>query len=356
MNRKSIIMIGPFPPPIGGVSVHTSRLVNKIEKRYTIYKIDTSRNRLLQGLILLKLLIKSITSSSKFIVHNHVFKIKSNVIIVVLCKVFGVKYIQTIHSFRLNKDLLSNNEVGLIKFNINNTANIIVVSNKIKDDLIKYDSNVSKNIAVIPAFIPYGERITQITSEKYIDDLGIKDFIESHEIIICANAYKIVFFNDEDLYGIDLCIELMESIKKITEYNVGFIFMLPQISNLEYYNQMRNNIREKGIENDFLFVNKEVDMVPLFDFVDVFLRPTNTDGDALSIREALHSGIPCIASDVVERPVGAVTFKNRNASDLYKKVITLIQNLEEEKSKVKNLKNSESECMEKYYKLYDEIN
>ena len=35
---------------------------------------------------------------------------------------------------------------------------------------------------------------------------------------------------------------------------------------------------------------------------DVLLKPTNTDGDAISVREALYLGVPVVASDVVERP------------------------------------------------------
>jgi glycosyltransferase involved in cell wall biosynthesis len=39
----------------------------------------------------------------------------------------------------------------------------------------------------------------------------------------------------------------------------------------------------------------------------VYLRPTRTDGDAVSIREALHRGAPVIASDAASRPGGVHT-------------------------------------------------
>jgi glycosyltransferase involved in cell wall biosynthesis len=38
------------------------------------------------------------------------------------------------------------------------------------------------------------------------------------------------------------------------------------------------------------------------------MRPSRTDGDAVSIREALAMDVPVIASDVVGRPIGTVTF------------------------------------------------
>jgi len=353
MSKKSIIIIGPFPPPIGGVSIHIIRLVSRLKDRYKVFEIDTSKNRFVQGIKLLELFIRNIGKSSKLVVHNHVFRPKFNFIVVYLCKIFGAKYIQTIHSFRQNTDNLSKNEVWLIKFINNYSSKIIVVSDKIKDDLFQLDEYVLQKIEVIPAFIPYeGENSIQELSQ-YIDDLQIKSFMNSHRIILCANAYKIAFYNNEDLYGIDLCIELIKKIIYSANYNVGLIFMLPQVGDIGYFNLMKNRIIEYGIEEDFVFVNKEIDLVPLFEYVDIFLRPTNTDGDALSIREALFSGVPTIASDIVERPVGTIIFRNRDVSDLYEKVITVIENIEEEKNKTRELSNLQEDLIKKYFSIYN---
>jgi hypothetical protein len=38
------------------------------------------------------------------------------------------------------------------------------------------------------------------------------------------------------------------------------------------------------------------------------VRPSRSDGDALSVREALQAEIPVVASDVVQRPQGTLTF------------------------------------------------
>ncbi len=49
---------------------------------------------------------------------------------------------------------------------------------------------------------------------------------------------------------------------------------------------------------------------------DAFIRPTTHDGDAISVREALALGVPCVASDVCGRPQGTYTFRAGNAVDL----------------------------------------
>lgn len=49
---------------------------------------------------------------------------------------------------------------------------------------------------------------------------------------------------------------------------------------------------------------------------DVFLRPTTHDGDSISVREALALGVPCVASDVCERPEGTRLFQAGDAASL----------------------------------------
>jgi glycosyltransferase involved in cell wall biosynthesis len=47
-----------------------------------------------------------------------------------------------------------------------------------------------------------------------------------------------------------------------------------------------------------------------------FVRPTRADGDAVSIREAISAGVPVVASDVVGRPPGVLTFPVGNSEEL----------------------------------------
>lgn len=354
MNRNSIIIIGPIPPPIGGVSVHVSRLVNKLKNNWNILIINTTKIEFLQGIRILKILIVSLFKLTKFIIHNHIFRIRFNYFIVLLSKIFRIKYVQTFHSFRVDTDKLSRIEIRLFKYIIRNSYKIIAVNDDIRNRIIEFDNTALQKIYVIPAFLPYNEKYTQLEREQYLKSLQINDFINSHYLILCANAYRIAFYNDEDLYGIDLCIELMIKLKNLIKRDVGLVFMLPQVGNKEYFDILRKRIVEYGIEGDFIFINKEVDLVPLFEYVDIFLRPTNTDGDALSIREALYEGVPTIASDVVTRPLGTILFKTRDISDLLAKVINVIENLDNERKQAKKFGKKQNDFIEKYNWIYSE--
>lgn len=49
---------------------------------------------------------------------------------------------------------------------------------------------------------------------------------------------------------------------------------------------------------------------------DAFIRPTTADGDSISVREALTLNVPCVASDVAVRPLGTTVFKGKDVSSL----------------------------------------
>lgn len=49
---------------------------------------------------------------------------------------------------------------------------------------------------------------------------------------------------------------------------------------------------------------------------DAFIRPTTADGDSISVREALTLNVPCVASDVAQRPVGTHVFDAKDAGAL----------------------------------------
>jgi glycosyltransferase involved in cell wall biosynthesis len=84
-----------------------------------------------------------------------------------------------------------------------------------------------------------------------------------------------------------------------------------------YWMEMRSRVQEHGLADRILWISGGVPVLyPLLRRSHLFLRPTNTDGDAVSVREALYFGVPVVASDATVRPPGTVLFRNRDADDL----------------------------------------
>ena len=205
-----------------------------------------------------------------------------------------------------------------------------------------------ERVEIIPGFIPPAirdEEIAEIPRE-------IWDFIDSHTPILSANAFKIVFYHSQDLYGIDLCIDLCANLKD-SYPNIGFVFCLPDVGDYDYFHKMEQKIIEKGIENNFRFVTEPYQFYPILMKSHVFLRPTNTEGDATSLREALFIKVPSVASDVFPRPEGTILFKNRDIGDLTLKVKDLLDNYELHKKELNTVEIEDN--FKKLIKVYQKL-
>ena len=87
-----------------------------------------------------------------------------------------------------------------------------------------------------------------------------------------------------------------------------------------YYGFCRKAVEQGGLGGHLFVVVRQGELWPLTQQCDLFLRPTSSDGDAVSVREALSLGVPVVASDCVPRPPGAVTYRTGDVADLFNKV------------------------------------
>jgi len=260
-------------------------------------------------------------SDTPEIIHNHTTDWRGQVL-VGLMGLLGKKTLSTLHSERLVKSWKDYNVIKrkIIQIALQSTTSLIVVNAHIREFCISLGVNPDR-VFLIPAFIP------PEPEEKEIHEIPqkIRDFIDTHDPLISANAFKIKFFKNEDVYGIDLCIELCSRLKQDRD-TIGFVFFLPQIGDTHYFSDLQQRLIDLHLQDNFLFVTEPYPFYPLLLKSSVFIRPTNTDGDAISLREALYFRIPSVASDVVTRPEGTILFKNRNIDDLTVKVRDLLDN------------------------------
>jgi glycosyltransferase involved in cell wall biosynthesis len=336
LNNKSpqisgikIGLIGSYPPPYGGVTVHIQRLMKKLDEYsidYVLYDVaggqrEQKNNRIISIRHPKLWILKYFFLGTSEIVHNHTTDWRGQVL-VGLMGLLGIKTVSTLHSERLIKSWKDYNVIKrkIIQIALQSTTSLIVVNAHIREFCISLGVNPDK-VFLIPAFIP------PELKEKEIQEIPRKiwDFIDTHDPVISANAFKIKFFKNEDVYGIDLCIELCSRLKQNRD-TVGFVFFLPQTGDIHYFSDLQQRLIDLHIQDNFLFVTEPYPFYPLLLKSSVFIRPTNTDGDAISLREALYFGIPSVASDVVTRPEGTILFKNRNIDDLSGKVQDLLDN------------------------------
>jgi glycosyltransferase involved in cell wall biosynthesis len=310
VRKKKLLFIGPVPKPLGGVSVHIIRLAELMKTDYEISHVDESK--------IIKDNIFNVYSLNVFkylglILNSQIIHIHSVSSIfrnghILISKLFFKKVVVTIHSLMERSKM----EIFIDKLFLKLADKVIVVSKEIGTIM-----NIKGDYITQYAFLP-----PDIKKEAELTG-AIPQFLSAKRIenkkVFIANAWRLDYFNDQDLYGLDLCIEVA---KKLVEnnYNVAFVFVVGSLDkNNELFVKYKKQIQDYNLEDIFLLINEEISFSKLITFSDIVLRPTNTDGDALTIREGLYFNKLVIASDIVERPDKTILFKTRSVDDFYVK-------------------------------------
>ena len=321
-DAKKILIIGTYPPPLGGVSVHIYRLKRLLDKNnYSVSIFDVSK-KTFPGLKTLHLIFL-LMSHSWDIVHVH----SSTPIIMALTgalkKKGNYRLFFTDHNPRLFKGLNKRRKNKIHKF-LERLDLLVCVTEEIKENHLSSDMSLADRIIVLPAFIPPPLTDLEKITSGYPESLN--QFVATHSPLLLTVAYQLNFFEGQDLYGVDMSIRLMTQLSEQFP-DSGLIIALSNAEyNKSYLNKLSDQINSGSLAHRIYLLTGNNEIWPLIKKTDLFLRPTNSDGDAVSIREALYFDLPVLASDVTTRPPGCVTFKSRDQADYYRKATQLLIN------------------------------
>jgi len=314
-----VALIGPYPPPFGGISVAIQRLKILLEELGVvccIYDTSTACQRL-PGVTPIRgqkhWFLRHWLTAREDIIHYQDSSWRGRTWIGLLP--WRAKTVVSVQGYSL---VDSWTQGGILRRTLIQAAlrrtSFLILSNPDYVQFARSQGVVEDRMAVIPAFIPpipNDEDDSAIPPEVWL-------FCRSHTPLLLANG-TIAFYRGEDLYGVDLLIELVRALKPGYP-QLGLIFLMrPFVGQSEqaYWQALQARVEAYGLTENLQWIMEGVAaMHPLVRACDLFLRPTNTDGDAVSIREALHFRVPVVASDASPRPIGTVLFRSRDVEDL----------------------------------------
>ncbi len=339
-----ITIVGPYPPPYGGISVHIKRMKLFLEKHgvnviiYNESNSDIVCEKNVRGMKYRYFLLK-VPFLKTDIIHFH--SINKNVrMLLGFYKIFRKKIILTIHGDSLINQIKSSNivERTILLKSLKKIDGIVCVNPLTKKQLIGYGMP-EKKLHVIPAHINPIERL----GDSEAIPKNVWEFINKNKsnFLISANGW-IRRYNNEDLYGLDMIVEL---VKKLNERNIKVFVIFALLGKeqqskeeREYYEKLKQDINKYQLQDQiYIYEATCTEFYPILKESHLFVRPTNTDGFGVSIAEALYFNIPAIASDVCKRPDGTILFKNRDNEDFFNKVVYVINNYQEVKKAVSNI-------------------
>jgi len=317
-GSRRILFVGSYPPPLGGVSVHIYRLVKLLKANsYKPFVFNTYRALIHNRIKHLVLLVKIVFRNYQ-VIHVHNSRVKVFKTILVAKKFKDFRLIFTDHNPRLFEGL-KDDEIKIVKRFLDSCDLLIAVAPHVVENYKKVGGFVYEKQIIMNAFLPPPIDEEEQILKTYPSSL--LTFINQRNPVIVGNAYQLNFQDGVDLYGLDLCIEVIRRLR-VKFGNIICVYAIANDKyNSDYLTKMKNLVTEYKLSDNFFFLIGQRELWPLLKKADLLLRPTNSDGDAVSIREARYFNTPVIASDICVRIEGVTTFKSRDIDDLYNKML-----------------------------------
>ena len=280
MRKRKLLIVGKIPPPIGGVTIHTSRLLDYLHTEKVEY--DFYDNRSFNIITFLYAIWKA------KIAHIHLDNPFYMFVFTLFCRIFNTYSIITIHGkiYRYRTFLSFFEWLAIWS-----SKKVILLNQYSFDIAVRINSNSVCMSAFIP---PIHSKLLDSALQKKIQEVK-----KITSFLFCTNAYSLTYDrNGDEVYGI---FELVDFFLKNT--NLALVVSDPKG---EYY----NNYLNKGelITDNIKFLLGNHSFVEVIKVSDCVIRNTSSDGDSLSVNEALYFGKKVIATNCIDRPDGVLVY------------------------------------------------
>lgn len=317
-SELDVLLVGPFPPPLGGISVHVERLAAAMHhagfnvavlnhfnsrRRHPLVVGSLRRNPLRYWLVL--------RSVSPRILHYHDANwLTFLATAAAVRRRRGQVAIVTVHGHNLDRylDASRPRRVGVMRWAFDAFDVVIAVSSDVANVL--RSSLPDREIVVLPAYLP-----PPPTAEVPALSETTRQFLEAGHPSLVVAAYRLTADDrGRTVYGLDFALTLFVALAcDHPDLRLALFVAQPPSSRREKrrLGALRQLAADAAVSHR-LHVTFGEPLIAAFAHDCLFLRPSSTDGDAVAVREALAAGIRVIASDVVQRPEGAESLPLRN--------------------------------------------
>ena len=299
--KPRILIVSPFPPIIGGISVSSERLFRNLSDDE--YEVDSynilkfGHNKYWKFFIFLLIPFYILFHKKYDIIHFHVpSRIRKLYVVFFKSWYKGAKVVFTLHGDVTN---LIHDKMTI--WALNKADKIICVKN---GDSNKMPLQIKEKSCDIPAYIR-PKNISHINTPS-----AVLEFINKGGDPLLVFYGRIHLAQDLfDLYGIEDVLNLCDYLDSIElKYRLLLLIDYNNTNPLEVaeIQEISNKIINK--QQMLLISPPNFSLMPVFKQANIYIRPTKTDGDSLAVREALSMGCAVVASDVAIRPRGAFVY------------------------------------------------
>jgi glycogen(starch) synthase len=295
-------MVGPVPPPYGGVAIHIVRLREALAaKGLTTTMVPTNGST---PKMVARVLAR--TARAAFVhFHTDEGNYKSTILFSHWWRLLNIPYILTTHSFRSLPAFEKPSIRRALCSAYTNAAARIAISESTGDALRAVLGLDANTIDVVSSTLPVSR------AELNASLPPLPSAWQGAPIRILANAGRLVRFNGEDLYGLDLVVEAMRLVDNPRVHALLAVADVVDASLLEPLETAAASDRRIHL------VQSSWPLAQVARHAHIVIRPTRTEGGpSLTLAEAAQLGAFTIGSDAVERPPRTRLFRSGDAASL----------------------------------------
>ncbi|MDC8447892.1 MAG: glycosyltransferase [Nitrospira sp.] len=321
MSGYKVVIVGGYPPPFGGITVHIQRLASILSKYYDVKVLDfygksTAADKPRHDIELIRIrgnilsrLIYAIRQlySGHGIVHLHVSA--GNNLLRILCFLIAKvskKLMLTIHSGSFAARI---SEQGLLarsflRWMLQWFDRIIVV-NPEQQEALKRLGVLPSKVVIIPAYLK--------TTVEQLPGIAqrIVEMRSRNQVMLISSGFGLPH------YGYHMILQTLSA--ALQDKKVALILALYNTYDRAYLNELaRLAAMLKHVEYIVLEDSQPEEFNYILAQCDTYIRATTIDGDSVAVREALQHGLNVLCSDCVARPTGTVLFSLTSGESLSK--------------------------------------
>ena len=272
---KSCIIFGRLPPPIGGVTKSVSNLCEMFSLSAVTFKIfDYSILELRH--VLKRYDLAHVNSSSPI----------KRLVSLFIGFVIAKKAVFVVHGNRFDPRTLVN------RLCLSLASGVIVLNENVKNSILSSGYSKDKILLQSPVF-------RSLDNKLVVEDVNFlgRKFAGSKIVTLYSNHGG--HLDGKEVYGFTFFFSDL-----IDCFNPSdFVFVVVDLDGS--YKNTVSSLREKY---EIIYFDKPVDFSSLLKCTDLYIRPTNFDGSSIAVLEALQCNVKVIASNVVDRPKGVITY------------------------------------------------
>jgi glycosyltransferase involved in cell wall biosynthesis len=138
------------------------------------------------------------------------------------------------------------------------------------------------------------------------------------EVATFADAHAPLIASTSGWYGLYGSQDLVEAVRRLRRSHprLGLVLMVKAGGDGAFRAEFLERLAREELCDAVMVREDERAVFPILRRADVFIRTPHHEGDAISVREALAVGTPVVASDVGFRPKGVIRYRPGDPDDL----------------------------------------